>query len=46
MIEFFRDCFSLNLKNYENLRIDLEINKVLLIAFSALIIGIVLFNMY
>ena len=46
MIEFFRDCFSLNLKDYENLRIDLEINKVLFIAFSALIIGIILFNMY
>lgn len=45
-MEFLKSCFSINLNEYENIGIDLEINKVLTIAFSAFIVGIILYNSY
>ena len=46
MIEFLKTCFSINLNEYENIGIDLEINKVLVIGFAAFIVGIILYNAY
>ena len=46
MLKIFKDCFSVNLNEYDNFNVSLEINKVILIAFAALIIGIILFNFY
>lgn len=46
MLEFLKTCFSINLNEYENIGIDLEINKILAIAFTAFAVGIVLYNAY
>ena len=46
MLKIFTDCFSINLNEYDNLGVSLEINKVILVAFAALIIGIIYFNFY
>ena len=46
MLKVLKTCFSINLNEYENIGVDLEINKVLVIAFAAIIVGIILFNMY
>ena len=46
MLSLFKECFSVNLNEYENIGINLEINKVIVLAFAAMIVGIVLFNMY
>ena len=46
MLKIFKDCFSVNLNEYDNIRVNLEINKVILVAFFVLIIGIILFNSY
>lgn len=44
--DFFYNCFYINLKDYENIGIDLEINRVLLVAFIALAIGVIFLNIY
>ena len=46
MLKIFKDCFSVNLNEYDNIGVNLEINKVILIAFTTLIIGIIWFNFY
>ena len=46
MLEIFKTCFSTNLNEYDNIGIDLEINKVLVVAFSAMMVGIIFFNLY
>ena len=46
MFKVLKDCFSINLNDYDNFYVDLEINKVILGAFIALIIGVILFNLY
>ena len=46
MIEFLKTCFSINLNEYENIGIDFEINKFLVLVFAAFTIGIVLYNSY
>lgn len=46
MLEFLKTCFSINLNEYENIGIDLEINKLLAITFLAFLVGIVLYNTY
>ena len=45
-MEFLKTCFSINLNEYENIGIDLEINKVLAITFAVFITGIILYNSY
>ena len=46
MIEIFKNCFTTNLNEYDNININLEINKVLVLAFAVLMIGIIFFNSY
>lgn len=46
MFEVLKECFSVNLKDYDKLAINLEINKVILVAFIAFILGDILFNLY
>ena len=46
MLEFLKTCFSINLNEYEYIGIDLEINKILAMLFTALAVGIVLYNNY
>lgn len=46
MSEALKNAFKINLSDYENISFDLEINKVILGASIALIIGIILFNTY
>lgn len=46
MLDVLKRCFSINLNEYENININLEINKVILLAFCALAIGVVFLNVY
>lgn len=46
MLEVLKKCFSVNLNDYENIGFSLEINKVLVGAFGALIVGVILLNLY
>ena len=46
MIENFKKCFSINLNDYENIGINLEINKVLLPAFIMFALLVVLLAIY
>lgn len=46
MLDIFKKCFSVNLNDYENIGINLEINTVVLGAFIAVIVGVVFLNMY
>ena len=46
MFEVLKKCFAINLNDYENINFDLEINKVILGAFCALMVGIVLLSIY
>ncbi len=46
MFEVLKKCFSINLNDYENINFSLEINKVVLGAFVALIIGVIFLNIY
>lgn len=46
MSEILKKAFEINLNDYENINFNLEINKVVLGASIALIIGIILFNTY
>ena len=46
MFEILKKCFSINLNDYEYINVDLEINKVVFGTFVALIISIIVFNLY
>lgn len=46
MFAVLKKCFEINLNDYENININLEINKVILGAFFALIIGVVILSIY
>ena len=46
MLDIFKRCFSVNLKDYENIGINLEINIVVLGAFAAVILGVIFLNAY
>lgn len=46
MLEFFKKIFSVNLNEYSYININLEINKVVLAATAAFIIGIVIMSNY
>jgi len=46
MIGYFKKCFSINLNEFEQIGINLEINKVLLIACIAFGIFMILFAIY
>jgi hypothetical protein len=41
---FYRDYFSLNLKDYSNINIDLEINKIIFFIFIGIMIATVVLN--
>ena len=42
--EFYKNYICLNLKDYPNLKLDLEINKYLIATLLGLIIAIILIN--
>ena len=46
MIEILKKCFEINLEDYENIKFSLEINKVVLGTFIAIIVGILVLNTY
>ena len=46
MLEVFKRCFSVNLNEYENINIDLEINKAVVIASVVFALFVVFFNTY
>ena len=46
MLGILKKCFSLNLNEYDNININLEINVVVFFAFFALAIGVVFLNLY
>jgi hypothetical protein len=46
MIEILKRCFEINLSDYENISFSLEINKVVLGAFIAVIAGVIYLNIY
>lgn len=46
MFEVLKKCFDINLNDYENIKFDLEINKVILGAFVVLMVGIVYLSFY
>lgn len=46
MLDIFKKCFAINLGDYENIGINLEINVVVLGAFIAVILGVVFLNVY
>lgn len=46
MIRVLKECFSINLNEYNNIGIDLEINKLIMALSAALMIGIVFLNLY
>ena len=46
MFKILKEYFSINLNDYDNIGINLEINKVIFGAFVALIIGVIFLNIY
>ena len=46
MLDILKKHFSVNLNDYSNINVDLEINKVVLGAFIALIAGVIVLNVY
>lgn len=46
MFKVLKECLSINLNEYENININLEINKVILAACGVFIIFIILFDVY
>ena len=46
MFKFLRECFAINLNDYENINFSLEINKVVLGVSIAIIIGIILLKKF
>lgn len=46
MIEFIRNCLSLNLNDYENIGIDFEINKLVLLVMLAFCVAAVFLSFY
>ena len=45
-IELIKLFFSVNLKDYENLKLDFEINKFILVAFIGVLIAIIISSIY
>lgn len=46
MFEVLRECFAINLNDYENINFSLEINKVVLGVSIALVLGIIFLSLY
>ena len=46
MFEVLKKCFAINLNDYENINFSLEINKVILGAFIAMVIGVIMLDIY
>jgi hypothetical protein len=46
MFKVLKECFSSNLNDYDNIGINREINKVILGAVIALIVGVIFLNVY
>ena len=46
MLEGLKKCFDINLNDYENINFSLEINKAVLGAFVAIIVGVIFLNAY
>ena len=46
MFDYLKKCFSVNLNDYTYIKYDLEINKAVVIAVIALMIGIIFMNLY
>lgn len=46
MLEALKGYFSINLNEYENININLEINKVLVITFAVFAVFVIFFNVY
>ena len=46
MFKFLKDFLSINLNEYENININLEINKVIVVTCFAFVIGVILFDIY
>ena len=46
MFKILKECFSINLNDYDNIGINLEINKVIFGAVVALIIGVIFLDLY
>lgn len=46
MINVLKRCFEINLNDYENIGVNLEINKVIAGAFAVLILGVFILNSY
>ena len=46
MFDILKKYFTINLNDYDSINFDLEINKVVLLAFAAMIVGVVLLNLY
>ena len=46
MLEVIKKYFAINLNDYENINFSLEINKVVLGTFVAMIVGVVLLSIY
>ena len=46
MLELLKKCFAVNLNDYENININLEINTVVLGTFIAVILGVVFLHVY
>ena len=46
MFKILKECFSINLNDYDNIGVNLEINKVVFGTFIALIVGVIFLNVY
>lgn len=46
MFKFIKDCFSVNLNEYENFNVNLEINKIVLCTFLVMVVGVVFLDLY
>ena len=46
MFGVLKKCFDVNLKDYENINIDLEINKIVAILFGVFMLWTIVFNSY
>ena len=46
MLEVLKKIFAINLNDYENINVSLEINKVILGSFIAMVLGVVMLDIY
>jgi hypothetical protein len=46
MFEVLKKIFAINLNDYENINVSLEINKAILGAFIALVVGVIMLDIY